>query len=209
MADLRLPIILAALVSATPGFCEIKARDPLFTLSERSPALANKLPDAFPDLRQDADHYWLIDFRHLASFLYTVEAAPSTPSVDPDARAPDAVFQEDVPAPVVPAAEDRIPARVRALDGKRVSLVGYMIPVAFDGNGRASEFLIIRSPLVCCYGAVPAPNEWVVARMTGRSVDATMDVPLKFYGTLHVGEFYEGKAFTGLYRLDTDKVSVP
>jgi hypothetical protein len=209
MADRRSSIFLSLLALATPGFGEIKAKDPLFTLSERSPAIANRLPDVFPDLKQDPGGYWLIDFRHLASFLYSVEPVPPVRADDAEAQTPDPMFGEDVPAPEPPVAEDRIPARVRALDGRRISLVGYMIPVAFDENGLAKEFLIIRSPLVCCYGAVPAPNEWVVAKMEGKSVEAKMDVPLRFYGTLHVGEFYEGKAFTGLYRLDTEKVSIP
>jgi hypothetical protein len=209
MAERGAPLFLAALVLATPGFAEIKARDPLFTLSERSPLAANKPPDVFPDLKQDADHYWLIDFRHLASFLYSVEPVPAESAAAPDAQSPDPIFREDVPAPQAPVAEDRIPARVRALDGKRICLVGFMIPVAFDEKGLAREFLVIRSPLVCCFGATPAPNEWVVAKMTGKGVEAKMDVPLRFYGTLHVGEFYEGKAFTGLYRLDAEKVSAP
>lgn len=209
MADRRSSFVLAGLALATTGFGEIKAKDPLFTLSERSPAIANTLPDVFPDLKQDPDGYWLIDFRHLASFLYTPEEVPAVRAADTEARTLDPMAQEDVPAPEPPVAEDRIPARVRGLDGRRISLVGYMIPVAFDENGLAKEFLIIRSPLVCCYGAVPAPNEWVVAKMNGKSVEAKMDVPLRFLGTLHVGEFYEGKAFTGLYRLDTEKVSDP
>ena len=74
---------------------------------------------------------------------------------------------------------------------------------------RASQFLIIRSPLVCCFGVAPALNEWVVVTMAGKAAEATQDVPLRFYGTLHVGEFYEGSVFTGLYRLDGERVSAP
>jgi hypothetical protein len=98
---------------------------------------------------------------------------------------------------------------VRALDGRRVCILGYMLPVALDGKGRATQFLIIRSPLVCCFGVAPAPNEWVVVTMAAGGAEAVQDVPLRFYGTLHVGESFDNGVFTGLYRLDGEKVSAP
>jgi hypothetical protein len=208
----RAPVaFLAALACVAPAAGQMAAKNPLLTLSERAPAAPPKPPDAFPALRQDADHYWLVDFRHLASFAYSPEQSPE-PAPAAAAKAPDPLFPPDsqVAAQADPAApQDRIPARVRALDGKRVCILGYMLPVALDEKGRATQFLIIRSPLVCCFGVAPALNEWVVATMAGKGAEATQDVPLRFYGTLHVGEFYDGKVFTGLYRLDVERVAAP
>jgi hypothetical protein len=96
---------------------------------------------------------------------------------------------------------------VRALDGKRVAVTGFMLPVKIE-NGLAKEFLLIRSPMMCCYGVTPATNEWVVVKMKGKGVAPTMDVPLNFYGTLHVGVVIEEKMFAGLYELDGEKISV-
>jgi hypothetical protein len=200
---------VAALALVAPASAQIAAKNPLLTLSERVPAAQPAPPEEFPALRQDADHYWMVDFRHLASFVYT--PAPDT-APEPAARGPDSTPQQDssvAPQPDPQGPADRIPAKVRALDGKRVCILGYMLPVALDEKGRATQFLIIRSPLVCCFGVAPALNEWVAVKMTGKGAEVAQDVPLRFYGTLHVGEFYEGKVFTGLYRLDGEKVSAP
>jgi hypothetical protein len=62
--------------------------------------------------------------------------------------------------------------------------------------------------MMCCYGIMPAPNEWVVVKMNGPGTVAMMDTPLNFYGTLRVGEIYEDNMFSGIYRLDGEKVSV-
>jgi hypothetical protein len=34
-----------------------------------------------------------------------------------------------------------------------------------------------------------------------------MDVPIKLYGTLHVGAVYEDTSFAGLYAVDGEKVA--
>jgi hypothetical protein len=60
---------------------------------------------------------------------------------------------------------------------------------------------------MCCYGVRPKPNEWIVVKMKGKGVVPAMDVPLNFYGTLHVGQLYEQNMFAGLYQMDGEKVS--
>ena len=143
-------------------------------------------PPAFPAVKKGADGFWRVGFEHLASFTFT---APTDPAAIP------------------PGSVEKIPANVRALDGKRVCVSGYMLPLKME-NGLVREFLLIRSPMVSCYGVVPAPNEWVVVKMKGKPTVTMMAVPLNFYGTLHIGAVYENEMFSGLYALEGEKVSV-
>jgi len=140
-----------------------------------------------PEVRQDADGYWRVSFLNLASFDF---AAPPAS------------------APAEPGSQRNIPDAVRQLDGKRVALSGYMLPLKI-ADGHVKEFLLIRTPMMCCYGVMPAPNEWVLVRMKDPGVAALMDTPLNLYGTLRVGEVYENDVFSGIYRVEGERVSKP
>jgi hypothetical protein len=155
---------------------------------EQATTLAAQLAAATPDqpLKREPDGSWNVSFGQLASYRL-------------DAPAPGAVAK--------PGSVERIPEPLRKLDGEKVRVSGFMLPVKVEG-GLATEFLIVRNPLVCCYGMMPAPNEWVCVKVAGKGVPMQMDTPLQFSGTLHVGEIYENDFFVGVYRLDADKVSV-
>ncbi len=101
-------------------------------------------------------------------------------------------------------AEAQIPARVRAFNEKKVAVTGFMLPVKMDG-GLVTEFLLVKDAMMCCYGAMPKVNEWVVVKMVGKGVAPLMDVPITFEGTLSVGQLYEGGYLTGLYLLKGDR----
>jgi hypothetical protein len=175
--------VLSIALLATPSWAAdlpASANAPIGT----SPTAASVSSTAFPEVTQSADGVSNIGFEHLASYPYPMPADGSEPKA---------------------GSTDGIPARVRALDGKRVCIEGYMLPMKLS-DGLVNEFLLIRSPMVCCYGAVPATNEWVVVKMkTGTS--PVMDVPIKLYGTLHVGAVYENTSFAGLYAVDGEKVA--
>lgn len=101
-------------------------------------------------------------------------------------------------------AEKQIPAEVRAYDAKRVTVTGFMLPVKMS-EGLVVEFLLVKDPMMCCYGVMPKVNEWVVVKMTGKGVPPLMDVAITFEGTLSVGQLYEGGYLTGLYLLKGEK----
>lgn len=103
-----------------------------------------------------------------------------------------------------PEAEKQIPEAVRALDAKKVAVTGFMLPVKMH-EGLVTEFLLVKDPMMCCYGVVPKVNEWVVVKMNGKGVAPLMDVPITFEGTLQVGQLYEGGYLTGLYLLEGDR----
>jgi hypothetical protein len=101
-------------------------------------------------------------------------------------------------------ADAQIPASVKELDAKKVSVTGFMLPVKMH-EGLVTEFLLVKDPMMCCYGVMPKVNEWVVVKMNGKGVQALMDVPITFEGTLSVGQLYEGGYLTGLYLLKGDR----
>jgi hypothetical protein len=147
-------------------------------------ALGLRAADAAPP----ADGYEKVGFDRLASYAYT---APETEGTAPKAPSP--------------SGASRIPAAVRALDQQKVAVTGFMLPVKMDG-GLVKEFLLVKDPMLCCYGVMPNMNEWVVVRMTQGGVKPLMDVPISFYGVLRVGAMYENGYMTGVYLLEGEKM---
>lgn len=206
----------AATVGSTPvAWALLNPKDPIVTLYERPPEGAAKPAPAaekLPELKQDAAGYWVVDFRHLASFWFGRREADVEPRPGDDPR-PDGSFPKPAESgvlamPTEPGQSGSIPPGIAALDGKRVRLSGYMLPIRME-NGLVKDFLVLRNQMMCCFGRRPQPNEWVVVKMKGRGVPSTMDTPLCFYGVLHVGEIFENHVFEGLYQLDGEKIAAP
>lgn len=100
--------------------------------------------------------------------------------------------------------EAQIPERVKALNEKKVRVTGFMLPVKMQ-EGLVTEFLLVKDPMMCCYGVMPKLNEWVVVKMTAKGVPPLMDVPIVFEGRLKVGEIYDNGYLTGLYLLEAER----
>ncbi len=146
------------------------------------PAASVPSEEVKPAAQPDAAGVYQVTFEHLSAFEFV---AP------PDEKQ----AQE---------AEKQIPAPVKALDTKKVSVTGFMLPVKMN-EGLVTEFLLVKDPMACCYGVMPRVNEWVVVRMNGKGVPPLMDVPITFEGTLKVGQIYEGGYLTGLYLLQGER----
>jgi len=101
----------------------------------------------------------------------------------------------------VDEADKLIPDDIKALDKKKVTVTGYMIPITTDGN-KATEFLIIRNQYGCCFGSPPKLNELVTVKVPGKGVEEEMGQPVTIKGTLHVGTIRDAGDVTGLYRMD-------
>lgn len=136
-----------------------------------------------------AGGYEAVGFDRLASYAFT------PPDYDPT-----------VPNAKPPSGADQIPAAIKALDQRKVAVTGYMLPTKMD-KGLVVEFLLVKDPMLCCYGVMPKVNEWVVVKMTGTGVKALMDVPITFDGRLRVGEMYENGYLTGVYLLEGDRMA--
>jgi hypothetical protein len=185
-------IVLVPIVVVTFLAC------PLFTsAADDASPFVNAEPDAitqvplthpFPKIKKHGkDKVLDLDFAHLACFDFQ---PPDDPALQRNGE------------------RKRIPWEVVALDGQQVRIRGYMMPIRQTEEGRAIECAIVRSTLICCYGQTPAPNEWVLVKVREPGAVVLENVPLFFYGRLHVGEIYENGAFAGLYRLECDRVTM-
>lgn len=138
----------------------------------------------------EVNGYVQLGFDRLGAFLFT------PPDYDPAAT----------PNKTPPSVDGQIPKAIKALDGRKVMVTGFMVPVHTEG-AYVVECMLVRSPMVCCYGIVPNVNEWVIVKMkAGANMPPLMDVPLSIYGTLHVHGQYENGYLTGIYFLEGERM---
>jgi len=97
-----------------------------------------------------------------------------------------------------------VPADIKALDGKKVALTGFMLPFEYRLVG-ASHFALLKSQAGCCFGVAPKLNEWIDVHMTNMG-KLYMDTPVLVLGTLKVGEIREYGNLMGLYALKGEKI---
>jgi hypothetical protein len=100
-----------------------------------------------------------------------------------------------------------IPAAIKALDGSRVRIHGFMLPIDIEGT-QTRLFALMRSQLSCCYGAVPKLNEWALVRMPpGETASLRlMDNLIEVEGTLTMGSTTDQQEVYSLYRLAATRV---
>ncbi len=135
----------------------------------------------------------VVGFELLSAFKYEVPeegsagAVPKStavPAVDPDGQ---------------------IPAQVKAFNGRRVALKGFMLPLKVEG-GLVTELLLMRDQSMCCFGTVPKINEWVAVKMTGTGVKPVMDQAVTLSGTIKIGAMRENGYLVGIYQMDGERL---
>jgi hypothetical protein len=108
-----------------------------------------------------------------------------------------------------PTPEAKIPEKIRALNGKNISLRGYMVPMDFDNGVR--NFVLVPFGESCCYGVVMgAPNEWVAVEMAGtkKALFAGSEQIIVF-GKLQVRELIKsGGIVESIYTMKAESMSV-
>jgi hypothetical protein len=176
---------LAAVVTLLVGSV-MRAEDAKAPAPAAPSAVATPEKVGAPELENG---YLKLGFEQLASYAFN--PPPFDPSADPKATPP--------------SGEEQIPATVKAWNGKKAVVTGFMVPVKMD-KGLVTEFLLMRNTMACCYGTVPNMNEWVVVKMKN-GVQPMMDVPVAFYGSIKVGAMFENGYMTGLYELDGEKMA--
>ncbi len=142
------------------------------------------------DVKAPADGDFLaVGFDKLSAFKYDVpeDTPDAKPNTDPDKQ---------------------IPETVKAFDGKRVSLKGFMLPLKVE-QGLVTELLIMRDQSMCCYGTVPKINEWVSVKMTSKGVKPVMDQAVTMLGKLKVGAIRENGYLVGIYQMDGESMAGP
>lgn len=105
------------------------------------------------------------------------------------------------------SAKSTIPARIQALNGKKVRIDGFMIPYD-QASMRVSEFMLVASYDACGFGDMPTGlTDWVsVAMPEGKFANYTTN-PVVAAGQFEVGEEFDKDGFvTSVYRLHADSV---
>jgi uncharacterized protein len=95
-------------------------------------------------------------------------------------------------------------AVVKELDGKRVRIGGYVVPLDFEATN-VKEFLLVPFVGACIHVPPPPPNQIIYVKAAkGFDVAGSFD-PVYVTGTLTVASQYTCLAETG-YSIDADKV---
>lgn len=102
---------------------------------------------------------------------------------------------------------NQIPDHIKAMNGKKVVLEGFMMPGFLEWGQDVKNFLLLANQQACCFGVAPFMNEWVDVHTTdGKGMPLTLDVPVKVYGTIFVGEEINEAQGISIYRMLADKV---
>lgn len=152
--------------------------------------------------KPDADkpEYLAVTFNELAGYDYDPFVAleelnkagePTATGAKPDAA------KADAPKPI----SNQIPERIRKLNGQKLTVQGFMVPLEVRRNS-VKSFLLVRNQMVCCFGAASSFNEWVYVQMEGdRAVKYTPDVLVSVYGTFDLGEDIQDGMVMSIYRV--------
>lgn len=100
-----------------------------------------------------------------------------------------------------------IPDRIKAADGKTISVDGFMIPLEYKVN-KVSKFILAMNQNTCCFGASPQIHEFIIVSLGDKCVDDEMDIPLRVKGVLHVAVRRDKGTLSSLYRMDALSVTV-
>ena len=132
----------------------------------------------------------------------------------------DEIDYDALPAPVVkgegasrieistldPAKDKQVPKAILEMGGKKIALVGYMIPVDFL-QGKTNEFVLTPIIPSCFFCQKPQLNEWIhVTTKGGKRVEYPGDGPIVVHGTLAVGLQVEDGFPVNLYRMEAHGV---
>ena len=130
-----------------------------------------------------------ITFAILGGYFYEL---PPPGAADPDSKT-----------------QDRIPATIRALDKRKISVQGFMVPVRLE-KGMTTQFMLVKDQSLCCYGRIPRMNEWIMVKMpAGKPAPFIGDRPVTVFGKIDVSEEIEKGEVLSLYRMDAEDVAGP
>jgi len=99
----------------------------------------------------------------------------------------------------------QIPLDIQALDGRKVALAGFVLPLALSG-GRATELLLLRTQSACCFGLMPRVNELILVTLPAPGIVPRPDTPFVAAGTLAVKWVGEGGELIAIYEMKADRL---
>ncbi len=116
-------------------------------------------------------------------------------------------INEEDPVKLAALYNAEIPADIKALDGKKTVISGFMLPVKVN-KGVVTEMLLMKDQTSCCYGATPGLNDFVIVRLPEGKGKLMVDTPIFVYGTLKVGAVVENGFLSGVYQLDGESMKL-
>jgi len=96
--------------------------------------------------------------------------------------------------------------RIRAADGKLVSVDGFMIPLEYSGK-KVSKFILAINQNTCCFGGNPQIHEFIIVSVAGGGLNDEMDIPLRVKGVLRVRVIRSQGKLSGHYQLESQIVA--
>lgn len=132
--------------------------------------------------------YGRVDFSLLSSFVFGDEESRGSAG----ARA---------------VANEPIPREVQALNGRRIAVGGFMLPVDYDGAG-VTEFLLNASYDMCYFGAPTLPNQFIVVKMRDGRRTQFVHTPVVAFGTLTIKEERRGGRVVSLYHMEAEAIGL-
>lgn len=153
-------------------------------------------PEPGPEPEPEQDGPVEVGFRDLSLIDYDVDAMLDLMLF------PDEYEGEDV-------ADLEFPEEITRLEGKEISLVGYMIPGRIEKGGNVRDFMLVRDLLGCCFGGAPMPDEWVdVVVEEGTEAEYRAYMPMRVTGKLTLGGDQDEAGFAlGVYRISATAVT--
>lgn len=107
--------------------------------------------------------------------------------------------------PVPEDAVKHFPSWLKALDGQRIRLRGFMYPT-FDATG-IDQFVLARDNQICCFGRNPKVYDLVSVQMRdGVTTDYIQNRPFDVVGTFRIDLLAEGGKPMGLYWLEDSTI---
>ncbi len=101
---------------------------------------------------------------------------------------------------------NEVPAVVAELDGKRVRIGGYVVPLDFDAT-KIKEFLLVPFVGACIHVPPPPPNQIIYVKAAdGFEVNGQFE-PVYVTGTIKTARQFTGLAATG-YTMEADRVDM-
>jgi hypothetical protein len=102
-------------------------------------------------------------------------------------------------------ARDPFPKEIKALNGKKIVMDGFMFPIDFE-KGKVRSFILSNGMFGCCFGDAPAITETIkVYRADGKLMP--YQSMARVTGTLEVGEEYDGDGYVdSVYRIKAEDV---
>ncbi len=102
-------------------------------------------------------------------------------------------------------ANNPIPEKLKALQGKEVNIAGYMIPMseALD----VTEFMLVQMPFFgCCYSVPPEPNETVMVKMQKGKSTPYVYSPVRVTGIFKIQETKIDGFVVSVYEIEASQV---